>query len=130
FPMMGFGKLPSIHSKTMAINAFHDGAAYWHHPLGIIQMAGQIPFWELSSGLMRVAAKLVGERSLTCFYATEALPTPDSGFVFAGDEVAATIAPIHDLAAFRKLRELAVQVFQKAGYPVVARKRPPYLWQE
>lgn len=130
FPMMGIRKLPPIHSKTMAINAFHDGAPDFPYPLGIIQMAGQMPFWELSSGLMRLAAKFVGQRSLTCFYSTEALPTPDSGLVFEGDEVAAIIQPRHDLAAFSKLRRLAVQTFQKAGYPVIARKRPPYLWQE
>lgn len=130
FPLVSAARLPPIHTKTMAVNIFHDGAPDWPYPLGIIQMAGQIPFWESTPGLMRHAAKFIGQRSLTCFYATEALPARESGYVFNGEEVAGKVPPIHDLAAFTKLRALAVDAFRRAGYPVIARRRPPYLWQE
>ena len=130
FPLVSPRKLPPIHTKTMAINSYHDGAPDWPYPLGIIQMAGQIPFWESAPGWLRHVAKFVGERSLTCFYSTEALPTRQSGLVFKDDEVVATIAPLHNLSTFNKLRELGVEAFRRAGYPVIARRRPPYLWQE
>lgn len=130
FPLVSWRKLPAIHSKTMAINAYHNGAPGWPHPLGVIQLTGQIPFWRSASSAMRVMAYLVAQHSLTGFYATEALPTAQSGLVFDGDNVAARIEPLHNLAAFEHLHDLAVAAFRRAGYPVIARRRAPYLWHE
>ena len=114
----------------MAINVYHDGAPDWPHPLGVIQLTGQLPFWRTASGITRVLAYVLGQHSLSAFYATEALPTPQSGFIFDGDAIAAKIQPVHDLAAFAKLRRLAVDAFRRAGYPVVARRHAPVLWHE
>lgn len=130
FALTSLVKLPPMHSKTFAINAFHDGAPGWDRPLGVIQAVGQIPFWETASGPMKIAARIVGERSMTFFYSAEAHATPESGLVWNGDEVAGKIEPRHDLEAFEKLRELATDAFGRAGYRVLARKRPPYLWHE
>lgn len=130
FPIMSLRALPPIHTKTMAINTYHDGAPGWPHPLGIIQAAGQMPFWEQAKGLTRLAAECVGRRSLVCFHATEALPTKETGYVFDGDDVVGRVEPVHNLKSFAKLRDLAVGAFRAAGYPVIARARPPYLWQE
>ena len=130
FALCSLGKLPPMHSKTFAINAFHDGAPGWEGQLGVIQAVGQIPFWEIASGPMKVIARIVGERAMTFFYSTEAHPTAESGFVWDGDEIRAKIEPSHDMAAFERLRSLAVERFGKAGYHVLARKRPPYLWHE
>lgn len=130
FALCSLGKLPPMHSKTFAINAFHDGAPGWDRPLGVIQAVGQIPFWETASGPMKVVAKLVGERAMTFFYSTEAHPTRESGLVWDGDEVKAKVEPRHDMDAFEKLRTLAVETFGRAGYKVLARRRPPYLWHE
>jgi choline dehydrogenase-like flavoprotein len=60
----------------------------------------------------------------------EALPTRESGLIFDGDTVKTTIMPNLNLKAFDKLRRLAVEVFHRAGYVALARKRPPYLWHE
>jgi choline dehydrogenase-like flavoprotein len=130
FALCSLAKLPPMHSKTFAINAFHDGAPGWDGQLGVIQAVGQIPFWETASGPMKVVARIVGERAMTFFYSTEAHPTAESGFVWDGDEIKAKIEPRHDMAAFEKLRTLAVERFGKAGYRVLARRRPPYLWHE
>lgn len=130
FPLVSWRKLPPIHTKTMAINAFHDGAPGWPHSLGVIQLTGQTPFWRTASGPLRVLAHLIGQHSVTGFYSTEALATPQSGLVFDGDEIATRIEPAHDLAAFARLRGLAVEAFRRAGYPTIARRRKPYLWHE
>src|SRR5262249_44559368 len=46
FPLLSGRKLPPMHTKTFAITSFYDGAPGWPYPTGIIQAAGQIPFWE------------------------------------------------------------------------------------
>jgi choline dehydrogenase-like flavoprotein len=130
FALIGLGRLPPMHSKTFAINAFHEGAPGWPRRLGIIQSVGQIPFWATASGPMKAIARLVGERSMTFFYATEASPTREAGLVFEGDETAARVEPAHDLEAFETLRRTAVMAFRSAGYRVLSRRRPPYLWHE
>lgn len=130
FPLISWRKVPPIHSKTFAINAFHDGAPDWRGPLGVIQTTGQMPFWKTARGPMRVAAQLVGRYCLACFYATEALPTRESGLVFDGDKIAGRVEPVHNLPAFEKLHDVAAEVFRRAGYPVVARRRTPYLWHD
>ena len=130
FPLVSWRQLAPIHSKTIAINAYHDGAPGWPHPLGVIQLTGQMPFWRTAPRALRTIAYLIGQHSLTGFYGTEALPTPQSGLVFDGDRVARRIEPAHDLAAFERLRGLAVDAFRRAGYPVLARRRAPYLWHE
>jgi choline dehydrogenase-like flavoprotein len=130
FALTSLFKLPPMHSKTFAINAFHDGAPGWDGQLGVIQAVGQIPFWEIASGPMKIVARLVGERAMTFFYSTEAHPTAQSGLVWDGDEIGTKVEPEHDMAAFEKLRTLAVETFGRAGYRVLARKRAPYLWHE
>jgi choline dehydrogenase-like flavoprotein len=131
FPFVGLGKVPKIHSKTFAINEFYERSPGWNYPTGVIQAAGQFPFWDEASRLVRPIARLIGEHSLMCFYMAEALATPESGFVFDGDDnIAQTITPDPNLATFRHLRKLAVQIFRDAGYHVFARSRPPYFWHE
>ncbi|HEY4029503.1 MAG TPA: GMC family oxidoreductase [Caulobacteraceae bacterium] len=130
FALMSLGRLPPMHSKTFAINAFHEGAPDWPHRLGVIQAVGQIPFWKTASGPMKGIARMVGERSMTFFYSVEAPPSRGSGLLFEGDEVAATAPPVHDMAAFERMRRLAAGVFRRAGYQVLARRRAPYLWHE
>ncbi|MGZ3365326.1 MAG: GMC oxidoreductase [Caulobacteraceae bacterium] len=130
FALMGLRPLPPMHSKTFAINAFHEGAPGWPRRLGVIQSVGQIPFWETASGPMKTIARIVGERAMTFFYSTEARPTRESGLVFQGDEVAARVEPAHDMDTFEQLRRTAAKAFNGAGYRVLARRRPPYLWHE
>jgi choline dehydrogenase-like flavoprotein len=130
FALIGLKRLPPMHSKTFAINAFHEGAPGWPRRLGVIQSVGQIPFWETASGAMKTVARIIGERSMTFFYSTEASPTRESGLQFEGDRVARRVEPAHDLEAFETLRRTAVDAFGRAGYRVLARRRPPYLWHE
>jgi choline dehydrogenase-like flavoprotein len=123
FPMLSFTKkLPEMHSKTFAINAYYDGAPHWPYPLGVIQAAGQMPFWnrEVVPLWKRSAARLVGERSMYCFYMTEALPTRESGFQFSEGRVVGIQPPVENTATFEKLRLLAIDLFRRAGYQVVA----------
>ncbi len=46
FPFIGLKSLWGRHTKTFAINRFHDGAPGWRWPVGVIQVAGQVPLWE------------------------------------------------------------------------------------
>ena len=130
FPFTGWKAVPAFYTKTFAINAFYEGAPGWPYPAGVVQIAGQMPFWEEASRPMRPIAKLVGTHSLMSFYMSEALPTRESGLVFEGDRIASRVEPTHNLKTFAKLRDLAVDAFRRAGYRSLARKRPPYLWHE
>jgi choline dehydrogenase-like flavoprotein len=64
------------------------------------------------------------------FYMSEALPTRNTGLVFGGDEVVNRVAPVHNLRTFFKLRDLAANVFRRAGHLVLARRRYPLVWHE
>jgi choline dehydrogenase-like flavoprotein len=129
FPLMGPRSIWDRHTKTFAINTFHDGAPGWPWPGGVIQVAGQAPFWEGASRLMRPLVQLVAHHSLAVFYMTEALPTAESGLVFDGDEIKARVPPLHNAKTFAHLRGLATRAFQRAGYPVIATRRND-LWHE
>jgi choline dehydrogenase-like flavoprotein len=79
---------------------------------------------------MRELARFVGRHSLTCFYMTEALPTREAGLIFEADQVVGRIEPTQNKKTFSRLRALSVDLFRRAGYQVLARRRPPYLWHE
>ena len=130
FPMLSLtSKLPGMHTKTFSITTYCDGAPGWPFPMGMIQAGGQLPFWETDSfpWWKKLAAKLVGERSIYCFYMTEALPTRESGLEFNKDGTYEVRPPLHNVKTFEKLRSLAMDVFKRAGYRVVAPKRR-FLW--
>lgn len=130
FPIVSVTGVPPIHTKTFAINAWYDAAPDWPYPTGVVQAAGQMPFWEEANGPMRHVAKAIGQRSLMCFYMTEALPTREAGLVFDGDRIAGRVAPNLNLRSFARLRGLARGAFRRAGYFSIARARAPYIWHE
>jgi choline dehydrogenase-like flavoprotein len=130
FPFVSLGTIADFQTKTFAINEFYESAPDWPYPAGVIQAVGRFPFWEEASRVMRPIAKFVGAHSLMCSYMAEALPTRDAGFIFDGDDIKTTVMPDMNLEAFEKLRRLAVDVFRRAGYFSLARKRQPYLWHE
>ena len=130
FPMLSFtGRLPAMHTKTFSITNYTNGTAEWPYPLGIIQSAGQVPFWETESfpWWKKAIAKFVGERSIYCFYMTEALPTRESGLEFSPNGTYEIKPPLHNTETFQKLRSLSIGAFKRAGYRVVAPKRQ-FLW--
>ena len=130
FPMLSFtSRLPAMHTKTFSITNYTNGTADWPYPLGMIQSAGQVPFWETESfpWWKKAVAKFVGERSIYCFYMTEALPTRESGLEFNPDGTYEIKPPLHNTKTFEKLRSLAIGAFKRAGYRVVAPKRQ-FLW--
>jgi choline dehydrogenase-like flavoprotein len=130
FPILSFTKkLPEMHTKTFAINAYYDSAPNWPYPLGVIQAAGQMPFWNRGTvpWWKKTAARLVGERSAYCFYMTEALPTRESGFRFHQGRIVEERPPLQNAATFEKLRQLAIEAFRRAGYQVIA-PRHQALW--
>jgi len=130
FPFMGWSQVPPAYTKTFAINGYYNGAPGWPYPLGVIQMAGQMPFWEQVPQPLRPLARVLGTHTLTSFYMTEALPTRDTGLMFDGDNVVGRIPPVHNLKTFFKLRALAVDSFRRAGHRVLARRRAPRTWHE
>jgi choline dehydrogenase-like flavoprotein len=130
FPLVSWRPIEPIHSKTFAMNAFHDGAADFPYPIGVIQAAGQMPFWEEASPVIRPAARLIGKHSLMCFYMSEALPTRESRLLLDGDWPRGRVEPLHKMGTFDKLRRIARDAFRCAGYVVVARKQPPVLWHQ
>lgn len=84
-------------------------------------MQDGVPKW------LRPAAKFIGERSLYCFYMTEAVPTREFGFQFDGGQIVGFTPPLENVKTFNKLRSLAKNVFRRAGYPVVTIHRA-MLW--
>jgi choline dehydrogenase-like flavoprotein len=130
FPLISWRKLPPIFTKTFAVNSYHDGADDWLFPLGVIQAAGQMPFWNEASRVLRPAAHLVGQHASMCFYMTEAVPTREARLIFDGDELAGRVAPVHSLQSFERLRRKARDMFRSAGYYSVARRQAPVLWHQ
>ena len=130
FPFVGFKQVPPMHTKTFAINDYYNSAPDWPYPTGVIQIAGQMPFWEQARWPMRRLAHFVGSHALTCFHMTEALPTRDTRLIFDGDKVVSRIPPVHNMKTYRKLRDLALDIFRRAGYFVLAHRRPPHIWHE
>jgi choline dehydrogenase-like flavoprotein len=130
FPFVGWKPVPAVYTKTFAINQFYNGAPDWPYPLGVVQVAGLMPFWENAPPAIRRLARAAGKRFLMTFYMTEALPTRSSGIYFDGDEVVSRTPPIHNLQSFSKLRKVALGMFRQAGYPALALRRPPYVWHE
>ncbi len=131
FPFMGWRKMPSTHTKTFAINGCYNGAPDWRYPIGVIQIAGQMPFWEGAPRLKRSLFHLIGTHTVMCFHMTEALPTRDTGLIFDGDEIVGRVPPVQNLRTYFKARDLAIDTFRRAGHIVVARRRrPPRIWHE
>ena len=130
FPLGGWKRLPPTHTKTFAINSYYHGAPGWRYPCGVIQVSGQMPFWEGAPKLMRPIVRFIGMRAIICFYMTEALPTRETGLMFQGDEIVSCAPPIHNLKTFNKLHDFAVDAFRRAGYFVIARRRTPLVWHE
>ncbi|NOK15623.1 GMC oxidoreductase [Corallococcus carmarthensis] len=129
FPIRNLRKVPPLHQKTFAINAYYEPSADWPYPLGVIQAAGQFPLWESVPGFMRPFVKFIAQRSLMCFLMTEAVPSKDSGLRFDGDRIVGMRRPLRNMRTYRKLREHAVRIFKDAGYGWVYSPRTPVaLW--
>jgi choline dehydrogenase-like flavoprotein len=123
FPLLSLtGKLPPMHTKTFSINTYYNAAPDWPYPMGVIQAAGQVPFWrqEIVPWWKKAPARLVGERSIFCYFMTEALPTRESGIVFDGERVVGVRPPARNVNTFKRLRRIAIDLFKRAGYQVVA----------
>jgi choline dehydrogenase-like flavoprotein len=129
FPFVSWKSVPSVYTKTFAINEFYDGAPNWPHPLGVIQIAG-MPFWKKAPPIVQPLAHAVAKHCLMTFYMTEALPTFGSGIHFDGDKIGSRTPPVHNMKSFYKLRDLALGIFRRAGYPALALRRKPYVWHE
>lgn len=130
FPLVSLSRLPAIQTKSFAINALYDAAPDWPYPVGVIQLAGQTPFWREASRFVRPIAKVISEHCFTMFYMVEAAPKHEAGLVFDGDRVSGQIPPAHCLGTFEYLRSHTVSLLGRAGYPALARRREPYLWHE
>jgi choline dehydrogenase-like flavoprotein len=130
FPLVTRAPIGPRHTKTFAITSFYHSAPGWPFPLGLIQLAGQMPVWERFPQIIRPLAHLVARHSLLCFLMTEALPTREAGLIFEGDQVVGRIEPPRNKKAFAKLRALSVDLFKRAGYQVLTRRLPPNLCHE
>jgi len=129
FVFASLSEIPPTHTKSFAINEYYHGAPDWPYPTGTIQIAGQYPFWEESSRLVRPFTRYIGTRSLLCFYMTEALPSRETGFIFKGDEIHSRRLPLSNAKTFSRLRNLAIGMFRRAGYLVWAPPREN-MWHE
>ncbi|MFT3907591.1 MAG: GMC family oxidoreductase [Steroidobacteraceae bacterium] len=130
FPLLSWRAQPANHTKTFSINNHYDGMPDWPWPLGVIQVAGQMPYWRFSSRLMRLPARLLAQRSLLCFYMIEAVPGADSGHVVTAEGIAAKTEPRLSKRTFDSARQRAAATFRSAGYRVIARNNPPTLWHQ
>jgi choline dehydrogenase-like flavoprotein len=121
FPIMGLRKVPPLHQKTFTINQFYHATKDWPYPLGVIQVAGQIPIWR-GSRLRGPLIKLLAQRSVHFFYMTEALPTKDSGWTFHPNGEVSFTDPVHNVETFARLRSVACELFRNAGYRLYSPK--------
>jgi len=130
FPVLSWRALAPNHTKTFSINTNYHGAADWKFPLGVIQVAGQQPYWRLASRLTRIPARLLAARSLMLFYMIEAVPDERSGFAVTADGIGPRVEPRLAVETFDKARRTAAQMVRAAGYPVVARRNPASTWHQ
>jgi choline dehydrogenase-like flavoprotein len=130
FPLVSVTPIGARHTKTFAINAHYESSSDWTYPMGVLQVAGQIPFWRETGRLKRPFVKAVADRSLMCFTMTEAVPTVESGFRFDGDRIAGEAPPLTNAKTFARLNRVSAGMFWRAGYPVVPAMRAPQLWHK
>jgi choline dehydrogenase-like flavoprotein len=130
FPLISLGRLGARHTKTFALNLYYDGADNWPYPLGVAQIAGQVPFWRLAGGLKRPIVREIADHSLTVIHMTEATPDEGTGWTFDGDRLGQYTHPRHQPKAYARMRDLAAAAFRKAGYPVIKAPRPVEFWHE
>jgi choline dehydrogenase-like flavoprotein len=130
FPFVSWNKLSPIQTKSFAINGYYAGASDWPYPMGVIQMAGQMPFWKQMNWGIRPLARLVGHHALTCFHMTEALPTRETKLIFDGDRIVGRVSPVHNMQTYWRLQALALSIFRRAGYFTLSRRRTPHVWHE
>lgn len=130
FPLISLARLGARHTKTFGVNLWYEGAADWPYPLGVAQIAGQVPFWRLAGKLKQPIVKEIAEHSLTVIHMTEATPDEATGWSFDGDRLGAYTTPRHQPKTYAKMRELTAKAFEKAGYPVIKASRPVAFWHE
>jgi len=130
FPLISLGRLGARHTKTFGLNLYYEGAPDWPYPLGIAQIAGQVPFWRLAGKLKAPIVREIADHSLTVVHMTEATPDETTGWAFDGDKIGAYTTPRHQAKTYEKLRELTIGAFEKAGYPVIKARRPVDFWHE
>jgi choline dehydrogenase-like flavoprotein len=130
FPLISLGRLGERHTKTFGLNLWYDGAADWPYPLGVAQIAGQVPLWRMAGKLKQPIVKEIAEHSLTVIHMTEALPDEGTGWAFDGDTIGVYTPPRHQAKTYAKMRQLTERAFQKAGYPVIPAPRPVAFWHE
>ncbi len=133
FPLVRFTAMGERHTKTFAINTWFDGDGSdpdWAYPLGVAQVAGQTPFWNMAGALKRPAIRAVAQRSLTVFHMTEATPDKSTGWTFDGDGPGVFTPPRHQAGSYERLRQRTRDAFRAAGYPVLAPAREVAYWHE
>jgi choline dehydrogenase-like flavoprotein len=130
FPLISATPIGARHTKTFAINANYGPSDAWPYPMGVLQVAGQVPLWEQSSAFKRPFVRAVVQRSLMCFAMTEALPTRESGFSFDGDRISHEAPPLVNSKSFAALKRVSSALFWRAGFPVVPATRAPQLWHK
>ncbi|MEM0985129.1 MAG: GMC family oxidoreductase [Pseudomonadota bacterium] len=133
FPMIRFTAMGDRHTKTFAINQWFEGddpGSDWPYPLGVSQIAGQTPFWNMAGALKRPAIRAVAERSLTVFHMTEATPSKETGWSFDGDALGAFTPPVHHPGSYERLRNRTQAAFRAAGYFVLSPHRDVAFWHE
>jgi choline dehydrogenase-like flavoprotein len=128
---MGTQPVPHVHTKTLAINKYYSESPNWPYPTGVIQIAGQMPYWENMPNILRPFIRLLERHTIMCFYMTEALPSRESRLIFEeGSHVVGRVPPVHNVKTFFRLRDVAVQTFRRAGYRTLAPRRAPRVWHE
>lgn len=130
FPLISLGRLGARHTKTFALNLHYNGTSDWPYPLGVAQVAGQVPFWRLAGGFKRPIVREIADHSLTVIHMTEATPDEGTGWAFDGDRIGAYTHPRHQAKAYIRMRDLAAAAFGTAGYFVIKAPRPVEFWHE
>jgi choline dehydrogenase-like flavoprotein len=119
FPVSPLVQRRPFHQKTFAINAFYASAPNSPHPLGTIQSAGYIEPLSFSRRYRPfVAAALFN--SFQTFVMTEMPPSPHTGYVLTDGGAKPLGMPSQNPKAFSRLRQQAIKLFKRAGYPVFA----------
>lgn len=120
FVPMGLKPIGSPHIKTFGIMTYYEPSDAWPYPTGTIQMVGKRPMWEFAPRILRPVLKAIATRCVAVLYMTDVPPTRDARLLFKDDVVVGQVEPPRIPRTYKRLRDLTVSTFRRAGFRVIA----------
>ncbi len=117
---MGWKPVGNPHIKTFGIMKYYEPDDAWPYPTGTVQIVGKMPMWEFAPRLVHPIIKALSSRYVSFLYMTDAPPTREARLLFKDDTFVGRIEPPRNPKTFKRLKNLLVSAFRRAGYRLIA----------